>query len=369
MKKVGLTLLAVTLALLLAMPAMAEFKPYASVRLLTGWSNYDPNVAGQDDDEDLTWALSDISRFGAKFQTGDLGGRVEFGIRGEGNDISSRLIYGTWDFGGGTLLVGQDWTPYTYWSDQIAPRLAPLGRNPSNYEAENGFVGYGCLWDSRQPQLKLKLANGFYAALIEPHTVSRERAGDSEDLDRTLPKIVLGYDIKTESLYLNPGVAYNTYDVDGVTDGGKIVDDESIDSWLIYLNGKIALGMADLQGSIHYGQNLDDFGLFNRENAATAQIQADGDVEDSDCWGGYLQVAFKVDPATITLGYGYVQSENDAAGREDDEQQSYFANAKIPIAETFFVVPEISFYDHMEDANNNDEADAWWVGLLWRMDF
>jgi hypothetical protein len=359
MKKFGITLLALSLVVFLAWPAAAEFDPYGSVRVLTGWNNYDPND-GTDDDDDLTMALSDISRFGAKMQTGDLGGRVEFGLKGEpGNGVYSRLLYGTWDFGAGTLLVGQDWTPYTFWSEQIAPRLAPLGRNPSNYEAENGFVGYGCLWDSRQPQIKLKLENGFYLALIRPNTDDK----GGYDVDQTLPKMVVGFDYKREGLRLNPGFAYNTYDIEG---GG---DDETIDSYLIYLNGKVAMGMVDLQGSVHYGQNLDDFGLWNREDAATAQIDADGDIEDSDCWGGYLQLAFNIDPATITLGYGYVQSENDALGDEDDAQQSYFVNAKIPIADTFYVVPEISFYDHMEDFGDADEAEVWWAGLLWRMDF
>lgn len=370
MKKIGVSLLVLTLALFLAAPAMAEFNPYGSARLLTGWYNYDPNIDGVDDDNYLVWGLSDISRFGVKFKTGDLGGRVEFGLRGEGNDTYSRLLYGTWDFGVGTLLVGQDWTPYTFWSDQIAPRYldedySGAGNHPT-YDAENGFIGYGCLWDSRQPQVKLNLENGFYAALIEPNTEMKGLTG--EDLDTTFPKICVGYEYQTEGLMLNPGVAYNTYDIEGTTAGAVAVD-ESVASWMIYVNGKAGLGVADLQWSVHYGQNTTDLGLWNREDAASAQIKANGDVEDSDCYGGYLQVAFNVDPATITLGYGYVQSENDALGNDEDEQQSYFVNAKIPIADTFFVVPEFSYYDQMEDVNGNDEAEAWYAGLLWRMDF
>jgi hypothetical protein len=76
-----------------------------------------------------------------------------------------------------------------------------------------------------------------------------------------------------------------------------------------------------------------------------------------------------VDPFTITVGCGYTQSENDVMGPEEDEQMSYFINAKIPISDTFFVVPELSFYDQMEDANGNDEPQSWFAGLLWRMDF
>ena len=127
--------------------------------------------------------------------------------------------------------------------------------------------------------------------------------------------------------------------------------------------------MADIQFSLHYGQNLGDFGLWNREDAAYAHIDPNNKIEDSDCYGGYLQVAFPIDPATITMGYGYVQSENDVSGHDEDEQQSYFIQAKIPIADTFYVVSEFSYYDQMEDANGDDEPESWFLGLLWRMDF
>lgn len=385
MKKIAVSLLALTLAVFLAVPATAEFKPYGSVRLLTGWWDLEANDAGPgkplhdpdnpiNDDEDLVWELSDISRFGAKFKTGDLGGRVEFGLKGDGrsnNGVSTRLLYGTWDFGGGTLLVGQEWTPYTFTSAQIAPRYNIDGNHPT-INSENTFIGYGCLWNSRQPQIELKLDNGFYVALIQPETKSSVKTGlpglapgVDVDEDTTIPKICIGYEFKTEGLMLSPGFGYNTYEADI----DALDCSEDIDSYLFYLNGKAALGMADLQWSVHYGQNLGDFGLWNREDAAYAHIDTDGNIEDSDCYGGYLQVAFNIGPPTITLGYGYVQSENDVAGDDEDEQQSYFIQAKIPIADTFYVVPEFSFYDQMEDANGNDEPQAWFAGLLWRMDF
>ena len=110
MKKIGVSLLAVTLALFLAVPATAEFNPYASVRIGTFWQTYTPSdameAAGADDDSDLVMELGNYSRFGAKFMTGDIAGRVEFGLKGDADAVYHRLLYGTWDFGGGTLLVG-----------------------------------------------------------------------------------------------------------------------------------------------------------------------------------------------------------------------------------------------------------------------
>jgi hypothetical protein len=364
MKKIAVSLLAVTLALFLALPATAEVTPYGSMRLLTGWYTLDYAASGMDDDGDVYWELSNISRFGAKFKTGDISGHVEFGLTGaeSGNNTYDRLLYGTWDFGGGSLMVGQNYPPYTMISAQIAPRVR-LGGTPGDYNAENTFIGYGALWEARKPQVRLTIDSGFYVALIEPESGEPMGAPGGGDADVTIPKLCVGYDYKTEGLSLNGGVAYNTYDYKVGT------FDESVDSYLIYVNCKAPVGMVDLQASIHYGQNLTDFGLWHRENAAQATVVSN-DVEDSESYGGYVQVAIPIDPAKITLGYGYVRSENDDGwGDDTDAQQSFFVNAKVPLADTFFVVPEFSYYDQMDDATGAEEDDAWYLGLLWRMDF
>ena len=378
MKRIAIGLLVFALAVCFAVPAMAEFKPYASLRVITGWYDYTGNETGGQDDEDLWWELGDFSRFGGKFTIGDLGGHVEFGLKGDGiggNSAYTRLLYGTWDFGGGNLIVGQDYNPYTFIAAQIAPRDA-VGTGTGTkrvIDGENYFIGYGCLWDSRQPQVRLEMDCGFYVSLIQPETASSVAgftipAGVGVDEDTTLPKMCVGYEFKGEGFVLNPGFAYNTYELE--------IDalnwEEDIDSYLLYLTGKAGVGQAELQWSLHYGQNLGDFGIWSREDAAYAHIDVDGDVEDSDSYGGYVQVAFPLDPATITLGVGYVQSENDVVGDDEDEQMSYFIQAKIPLADTFWVVPEFSYYDQMEngtDVGPDEEPEAWFLGLMWRMDF
>ena len=408
MKKIAVSLLALTLAVFLAVPAMAEFEPYAEVKLITGWTDIQGNDAEtgeplaamgytQEDDEDLAWDLCNFSVFGAKFKTGDLGGHVEFEVFGsnEGdhhdNAVEIALMYGTWDFAGGTLKVGQDYAPYTFKSAQIAPNplvgqgLSQLaaGLGAREIDGHNRFIGYGCLWDWYEPQIELKLDNGFYVALIQPEVVDETAmaeiinlgagAGTVTDLDADtdIPKIVVGYEYKTEGLMLEPGIAYLTTEYE---DDAKNWDDD-VDSWLVYLNGKVDVGPATVQGSFHYGENLGNFGLEGREALAYAMAETGGGIEDSTSYGGYIQVAFPVDPVTITLGYGYTRSETDSeaienlfGGNDTDDQQSYFIQAKIPIADTFFIVPEISYYDMME-IGDYDEPEAWFAGIMWQMDF
>ncbi len=369
MKKIAISLLALTLAVFLAVPAMAEFDPYGSIRLGVFQWNQD-NPPGTDDDSDLKMPHGNYSRFGAKFQTGDISGHVELGLKGaeDGDTVYERLLYGTWDFGDGTLLVGQDYCPYTHISAQVAPGF---------YDLENYFIGYGCLWNSRQPQLRMNLENGFYAALIRPQGASAAAAQTAYnaataaavadmDQDVTLPKICVGYKVKMDNLTLNPGFAYNTMKYESQA----LNKDWDVDSWLLYVNGKVGLGMVDLKWSIHTGQNLGDFGISNRTAAANARFNAAGKVEDSDCMGYYLQASYKLDPATINVGYGYAEAESDLAGQKTDDQSSYFVNCKLPIAETFFVVPEISFYDDGDGPDGKAEkTDVTVFGVLCQMNF
>ncbi|NVM22446.1 MAG: porin [Desulfobacterales bacterium] len=366
MKKFAVALLALTVAVFLAAPAMAEFSPYGSVRLGTFWKTHEPAAPGADTDSDLVMPFGNYSRFGGKFKTGDISGHVELGLKGaeDGNAVYQRLLYGKWDMGGGTtLLVGQDYCPYTHISAQVSPGF---------YDLENYFIGYGCLWNGRQPQIRLDTAGGLYAGLIRPQVPGKNAAGLQKgpsgataggDLDVTMPKICVGYKIKGEGMMLNVGIGYNTYKYKEGTFS------ESVTSQIIYLNGKMALGPADLKFSVHTGQNVGDFGISGRETAAVARVDAGGELENSTCMGYYVQAAFKVDPATITVGYGSTKSENDNWGTDADTQSSYFVNAKIPIAKTFFVVPEYSIYDGGDKYDGGEDDDYSYMGVLLQMNF
>jgi hypothetical protein len=383
MKKFAVSILAMTLIAFFAVPAMAEFQPYGSMRLAVGWWDFEQNDFGAGADNDtILVELGDFSRFGAKWMGEEVSGHFELGLKGDGrgsNSAYTRLLYGTWKFNGGSLMVGQNYTPYTFISDQMAPRLKELGGNHAEIDAENYFIGYGCLWDSRQPQIKVALDSGLYLAAIQPDPESYNLLAGPDtmvDVDygrADFPKLCVGWEITQDNLFLNPGFAWNQIQA---TEEG-VMDEEDLDSWLFYVNGKFAMGPADLKGSFHYGQNVGNFGLWNREGAAYAQIDSSGtSFEDSDSYGGYVQVALPIDPATITLGVGYTTSENDMlSGGDEDDQMSYFINAKLPLADNFWIIPEISFYDHGddavfgEDADTEDGAEAWFAGALLRMDF
>lgn len=382
MKKIAISVLALTLAVLLAAPAMAQkIEPYASMRLGTFYSSVQSNMEGVDDNDDLNIDLADISRFGARGQVGDIYGVVEMGLRGGENragydttnggatnyynrQVYTRLLYGKWDFGSGNLIVGQDYTASTYPSAQQAPGV---------FDLQNGFIGVGTLWDRRWPQVKVVLDNGltFIAAQtfdgIAPSGNWAPPTGTvtGGNSDVIIPKLFVAWDIKREGWYLGPGIGYNTFKYDDTAVGGTFDDD--IDSYVAFLKGSWDPGPVAFRFTVHYGENLSNFGILGRSNANAVVVN--NSVQDAECWGGYLQAAFKVDPTTITVGWGYSSSENDASGPEADELMSIFVNCKVPIAESFFIVPEFTWWDGMDNAMGVEDPDSWHLGILWQADF
>ena len=396
MKKFGICLLALTMAVLLAAPAMAAgITPYASMRLGTYWVNhdfndFDPGWTTDDDDSSFMIDIADISRFGAKGQAGDIYGVVELGLIGQENaneytwagvgensatlDVYTRLIYGKWDFGAGTLLVGQDYAPVTYISNQQGPGIFDDEANTS-YDLQNAFIGVGTLWDSRIPQIKVNLDNGFYCMVAQvDHAANPQGATAGGDVDLILPKTVVGFDIKREGLYLGPGLAYNSYNYD---DGvGGFSDD--ITSWFFFLHGKVDLGATTLKFTGHYGENVGDW-VSCRKNRYDATLDASRayvngtDVDNATCYGGWVQAAFALDPGTLSLGWGYSSSQNDTTAVADydekDELMGVFVNYKIPITDNFSATPEFDYWDGMDSANGAKDPDHWALGVTWQMDF
>ncbi|MBW2259044.1 MAG: hypothetical protein JRF18_01140 [Deltaproteobacteria bacterium] len=351
------------------------------MRLGTFYSSHQSNVTGVDDNDDLNIDLADISRFGARGQVGDIYGVVEMGMRGNENragydttfggavpyynrQIYTRLLYGKWDFGAGNLIVGQDYTLPTYPSAQQAPGV---------FDLQNGFIGVGTLWDRRYPQVKVVLDNGltFLAAQtfdgIGPSGGFAPPAGTlaGGNSDVIIPKLQVAWDVRREGWYIGPGIGYNTYKYDDTAVGGTFDDD--IDSYVAFLKGSWDPGPVAFRFTVHYGENLSNFGILGRKNANAVVVN--NSVQDAECWGGYLQAAFKVDPTTITVGWGYSSSDNDASGPEADELMGIFVNCKVPIAETFFIVPEFSWWDGMDNAMGIEDPDSWHLGILWQADF
>ncbi|MDT8273254.1 MAG: hypothetical protein RRA35_08675, partial [Desulfomonilia bacterium] len=77
---------------------------YGSARYTTFYN--DKNLSADSDDAGTTWALQGNSRIGARVNKDKITGRFEYGT-----GVNLRVLYGAYDFGDGTFLIGQDYTP------------------------------------------------------------------------------------------------------------------------------------------------------------------------------------------------------------------------------------------------------------------
>ena len=96
-------------------------------------------------------------RLGANVKVNDqIGGGFEIGF--DGGTIYHRKVFGTYNWGGGKILVGRDYT---------ALSIFYSGRGSNGDEGMNGFGG---AYDGRQNQIKL-LMGGLSLALVQPKAV------------------------------------------------------------------------------------------------------------------------------------------------------------------------------------------------------
>ena len=153
MKKITILMAAVALVCF-SVPAMAvDWNFYGNARMATYYTSEDlkdngPKASGMD------WDLQSNSRFGANVKADHIKGQVEFGI--SESNVTSRRVYGTWNFGAGYLKVGKDYTPVDQFiSGQV-------------FDGDLGLLGVGTQYGGRHGQIALGFG-GFEIALINPN--------------------------------------------------------------------------------------------------------------------------------------------------------------------------------------------------------
>jgi hypothetical protein len=350
------------MSLAMAAPAFGAAQLYGSFRYDTFYviqkSDGAMNVAGDDSVTTLQNELPSNSRIGVKFDQGNLNGHFEMGVQGSngGNSIYTRLMYGTYKFGSGTLLIGQTYNPWTMFADQV-------------YGSDNDLIGFGALYDSRQPQIKITLDNGLYITLVKTNDGSDLVAGSVQY--NQIPKIGVGYNGKAGNTTFGAGFAYNTYKEKN--DAANW--DEDVNSFLIYARATVSVGAVTAKTQVHYGQNLKNFGISGRPNGA-ATLNATGGIDNTDGWGGFAQVGVKVSQtASVVAGAGFTR---DKQADTDYDQTSVFIQAPIEIAPHFHVVPEFDYFHYNHPGASHigvpsvglpNLEDAYVVGAKWQFDF
>lgn len=360
-------LLIVLAVLLLAAPTMAaEWNFYGSARFATFSTDVDMDEQGVDSDRDTLWDQQGNSRIGATVKLNDeIGGGFEMN-----DSFGKRKLYGTYNFGAGQLLIGQDYTPSSsyFYSNSV-------------YNADGDLLGIGQFYVGRVPMIQFNFRNLSFGnlklAFVKPNTSNSVLDYDSgtdilstwtEDGDVTIPKIEASYGFKGEMFFLDLFGGYQTYEVE--EQGGPSFD---IDSYVVGIGAGVNVGPVYFNAGFHMGENFGNYGQWNQaagyfgtDKFIDKAVIVDGNLEDSDGMGYLAVLGFKAnDMLDFQAGYGYEETE---IGDYEAEISQYYLQATINITKGFFLVPEIGMIEY-EEKGVSAEPEVFYAGAKWQINF
>lgn len=333
--------------------AAADWNFYGSARVSTFWTSADLNVAGLSDADDFAQGLQGNARIGANVKVSDeLSGRFEYGT-----GVNTRLLYGQWDFGGGKFLVGQTYSPLNmFYSGQV-------------FGSDLGLLSYGGVYSGREAILQLQFG-GFKVALINPSKKTADIgavAVEADSTETTLPGIEASFGLSFDPVSLKVAGGYQTYEATW----GTMTED--VESYMVALGAAVNLGIFYVKGDVYYGQNPGNLISVDAGSGWGANgLAAANPLEfvDNDTYGFIVVAGLKLnDMFGLEAGYGYVNSEFDASGSNENEAMAYYVQAPITLAPGVFVIPEVGFIDNCEDDFGADEHEVTYFGAKWQINF
>ena len=404
------TLLIAILALVcFSIPAMAvDWNFYGNARMSTFYESRDfgdgENDAGTDDeDQDLVWDLQANSRIGATIKAENINARFEFGVN-ESN-VSSRRIFGEWNFGAGKLKVGKDYTPVTqFTSGQV-------------FDTDLGLLGIGAFYGSRFGQVAFQFG-GFQIALVNPTSGLLDNmsvtttalieaappiAGDpivqipsrvttdvNGDVDEVLPKFEASFGMGFDTWNFTVMGGYQYYSIEDVESLEDPGDEDDLDIHSFVVGGDVGFnfGPGYVKAGLSYGMNIGNAGWSipdgvndrpNTYQGGLAQWDGDDDTNNTYTFQGNLIAGLKIsDMLSFEAGFGYRNDRTDEGPDTDDtglvsqkdtSPWALYLQSVIALAPGVYVIPEIGYYD-LDNNDTGDEAGSlFYLGGKWQINF
>ena len=368
----------------LAIPAMAEVTVYGSARVGTFWDTRTDarlsTAVAPKNNTDFVESNFNGSRVGANFSDGSLTGKVELGLGSNGNygvsygtgsntQVYTRLVYGEYKFDAGKLLVGQNFTPYTFLGAQVA------------YD-DNAGNGFGTAYDGRQPQVKFTLNNGLYIDLIRnggtaapayptnnTSTTVTDQQGTVALAETLIPKVAIGYEGKAGDFTFGGGALGQTF---------KYNAGNRVNSFMLYAHGTATAGPLAFALNLSGGENLGDMSLVNTSKATLAATGTG--VYNTLTYAALGQITYTVSPTLKTnIGAGThfekAKTNTGVSYQKNNTEFAAFVNVPITLAKNVSITPEITYINHGNDviANSattyNKGAVDYVYGAKWQFDF
>ena len=366
MKKIIFIIAAVAL---IASPAMAvDWNFYGSARMATFYQSRDfgngafsdlddgglvNGKLDKDEDARVQWELQSNSRLGATVKAENVGGRFEFGINE--SDVTSRRIYGTWDFGAATLKVGKDYTPIAqFTSGQI-------------FGGDAGLLGQGAAYGGRNGQISLSFG-GFEIAAItnQGGAIANIATGN---VDKYLPRLEAKFGMSFDTWSFGIVGGYQYYQI---KDGGPLFKDIDVDSYILGGDLQFNFGPAYIKGAGSFGQNWVEGGWAAAGDPAASYKGTGSSTDDVKVAQALLVGGFKfTDQLTLEGGVGYLYTDPDANGQDSSNGLEAYVQAVIGMAPGVWLVPEVGYKTYVADYNvtNLSQGSQWYLGGKWQIDF
>jgi hypothetical protein len=372
---------------------------YGSVRVMTYWLQKNSEATGTGhSDGDLTWDEDfSNSRLGVRFNEGKIGGNVEIRPQDRqtvrtrttsnmGINDTLRHLYGTYDLGWGTFVVGQTWTP------TFNPICNECLVGGGGYLDAYGDMGGSARVAGLQLWTPIKGLNGLLKiALLQPWTDLNTSPGPAVypegygSTDTTLPKIEASLAGAFGPLSFTARGGYNTMSYKNTATD----DTKGVDSWLFDLDLTYSMGPFYVRGSGYLAQNLGIYGTGGPEVIWGLFPQAFGtaDIQNVDNWGWFGVAGFHInDMFSVEAGYGQRGANQDVpggAGTIKEKTSAFVFFLPISITPAFVITPEILWTDQgyvtgpgtAADAAdfgvtyNEDRGNQLYAGIYWRIDF
>jgi hypothetical protein len=123
-----------------------------------------------------------------------------------------------------------------------------------------------------------------------------------------------------------------------------------------------------------YGQNWTNANwsgsVVSAATSSAASLDGTDDTNDAITWMAELVLGFK--PTTnlrFEVGAGYRNDDPDSPGSDNDEVWAIYGQAAVTLAPGVNIIPEVGYYDKMDNAAGNDEGHQWYAGAKWQIDF
>lgn len=345
MKK--LLIIIASLALMAGIVQAAEWNFYGSAQVNTFYTDVDNGPAAAT--KNLGHGLNGESVVGATVKVSDtLTGMFEYGS--ENGSANVRYLYGVWNFGPGSLLVGQD--------DEV---LAHPG-SEQVYNDNAGLGGWGEMATSKKAQVKLILGN-FRLAFRAPDTNYNDGVNNvTTNTEVKIPSVEARYNFSGDNWNLAINGGYMTYKI-------GTVNPESVSSFVVGVGGDITMGAFVIGGNIFGGENvgnLVDADVNGGDTGNGYALYTGGKVVDNEALAWKIHATYAInDMFSVHGGYGYMSTELDNNSTKDDVK-SYYLQFPITLAPGVFVVPEAGGVDYNQTGAANKTT---YFGAKWQIDF